>query len=451
MVAYYNYGYNHDDESSSWKNFENLDKIIGIMFFWNNIYIYIAFAIAVTIACSTVYKSSVVSTNTSYLRLESIIQKPSPMMKQHKQYSPRRFSDNIQRNVDRGLNIINMLSGQHISAVVEKSSQSLQVGSYQPPPITKTTTTTTAAGNGNDNDNDNTDNTSTNDNTDTATGEEVDAFLPEEHPIFDSKKEEHMMTGKQYTSSELPLKPPFYIIQMGTARSGSTFQVTLLNTIVKLKTQQWYDALGESPPKISLTLKTPPPPKGTQGPFVVKTHAIGNTWMNDLKERFGITTRVFTSSILNHTHVNTALHHQALPNMYNCSLCEVDSYVPIFGLSQEDVKLLKEYMRYYEIMRQCCGFQQSIYNRYRLHGCNVTQLLIDQPDIHYPHCEQHDLPKLEKEFDALPLTHSHFKDNYRWKKPGDCAHFDKEIIPGRDFNGHKFVSCALTLNKINSF
>ena len=133
----------------------------------------------------------------------------------------------------------------------------------------------------------------------------------------------------------------------------------------------------------------------------------------------------------NHTHVNTALHHQALPNMYNCSLCEVDSYVPIFGLSQEDVKLLKEYMRYYEIMRQCCGFQQSIYNRYRLHGCNVTQLLIDQPDIHYPHCEQHDPPKLEKEFDALPLTHSHFKDNYRWKKPGDCAHFDKEIIPGR--------------------
>jgi len=277
-----------------------------------------------------------------------------------------------------------------------------------------------------------------------ATGEEVDAFLHEEHPIFDSKKEEDVMTGKQYTSSELPLKPPFYIIQQGTPRSGSTFQVTLLNTIVNLKTQQWYDALGESPPKISLTFKTPPPSKGTQGPFVVKTHAKRNTWMNDLKERFGITTRVFTSSNLNHTHVNTSLHHQALPNMYNCSLCEVDSYVPIFGLSQEDVKLLKDFMSSYEILRQCCGLQQSKYNRYRLHGCNVTQLLIDQPDIHYPHCEQHDLPKLEKEFDALPLNPSQFKNNYSWKKPGDCAHYDKKIIAGRDFNNRKFVSCAVT-------
>jgi hypothetical protein len=200
------------------------------------------------------------------------------------------------------------------------------------------------------------------------TGDEVDAFLHEAHPIFDSKKEEEdMMTGKQYTSSELLLKPPFYIIQMGTPRSGSTFQVTLLNTIVHLKTQQWYDALGESPPKISLTMDTPPPPKGTQqGPFVVKTHHLkGNRWMNDLKKRFGITTRVFTSSNLNQTHVNsTALHHQAMPNMVNCSLFEVDSYVPIFGLSQEDVKLLKVYMSYYEIMRQCCGRQQSKYNRY---------------------------------------------------------------------------------------
>mmetsp|Transcript_23477 Transcript_23477/g.26928 ORF Transcript_23477/g.26928 Transcript_23477/m.26928 type:complete len:89 (+) Transcript_23477:3-269(+) len=60
-------------------------------------------------------------------------------------------------------------------------------------------------------------------------------------------------------------------------------------------------------------------------------------------------------------------------------------------------------MSYYGIIRQCCGLQQSKYNRYRLHGCNVTQLLMDEPDIPYPYCEQHDLPKLEKEFDALPL------------------------------------------------
>ena len=69
------------------------------------------YIVSIAIACSNVYKSSVVST--SYLILESIIQTP-PMIKQ--KHSPRRFSDNIQLNVDRGLNIVNMLSGQHISS-----------------------------------------------------------------------------------------------------------------------------------------------------------------------------------------------------------------------------------------------------------------------------------------------------------------------------------------------
>ena len=63
--------------------------------------VYTRICIAIfAIACSNVYKSSVVST--SYLILESIIQTP-PMIKQ--KHSPRRFSDNIQLNVDRGLNI----------------------------------------------------------------------------------------------------------------------------------------------------------------------------------------------------------------------------------------------------------------------------------------------------------------------------------------------------------
>jgi hypothetical protein len=53
------------------------------------------------IECNIIYKSSVVST--SYLRLESIVH-TAPM--RHKN-SPRRVSDNIQLNVDRGLNIVN--------------------------------------------------------------------------------------------------------------------------------------------------------------------------------------------------------------------------------------------------------------------------------------------------------------------------------------------------------
>jgi hypothetical protein len=85
--------------------------------------------ITVFIACNSIYKSSVLSAR--FLRLESIIQtapikhKDSPgrfsesiiqtAPMKHKD-SPRRFSDNIQLNVDRSLNIVNLLSGQHISS-----------------------------------------------------------------------------------------------------------------------------------------------------------------------------------------------------------------------------------------------------------------------------------------------------------------------------------------------
>ena len=87
----------------------------------------------------------------------------------------------------------------------------------------------------------------------------------------------------------------------------------------------------------------------------------------------------------------------------NCSLCEIERYYkPIFNLTDEEVKLLEDYMSNYQILRRCCGMQMSKYNRLRLHGCDVTEYKNDVSGKHrYPWCENHDFEKIENEFMSL--------------------------------------------------
>ena len=58
-----------------------------------------------------------------------------------------------------------------------------------------------------------------------------------------------------------------------------------------------------------------------------------------------------------------------------CSACEIERYIPIFDLSDDDVTSLKQHMHDFEILRQCCGLQMSKYEMLRLHGCDVTQYM----------------------------------------------------------------------------
>mmetsp|Transcript_26142 Transcript_26142/g.56028 ORF Transcript_26142/g.56028 Transcript_26142/m.56028 type:complete len:257 (+) Transcript_26142:2-772(+) len=213
-------------------------------------------------------------------------------------------------------------------------------------------------------------------------------------------------------------------------------------------------------------MKTPPRPNGNNeiGPFVIKSHHSDLKIITEMIEHYGkapfhIPIHLFTSSRDDDHDVSDfsefsdiSLYQQKLPNLYNCSLCEIDNYAPIFGLTPEDLRLLKEYMSNFEILRQCCGLQQSKYNRYRLHGCNVTQLLADQPAIRktYPYCERHDMAEIETQFAALPIEYGTRSDG-DWKKPGDCARFEEKIVTlGADFNGKKFKSCDTFLDTYSS-
>jgi hypothetical protein len=276
------------------------------------------------------------------------------------------------------------------------------------------------------------------------------------------KKQKRKQKRKQKLQQKLPLKPPFYIIQYGPSRTASTFQSQLLSIIVGLKSKQSITMDQKLQHTFAMSSIAAGRKRDKKYGFVLKTHNQGQVYktIDAFQQKFGITVSVFMSSneismnenesmISNSTTKINVLHDQTFANMSNCSLCEINNYYkPIFDLSNDDVTLLEEYMKNWEILRQCCGIQQSKYNRYRLHGCNMTQLYKEKPTNNYPYCENYNLPDIENNIVSMSkdIVYRHPNDNDNngklWSKPGDCKRIDQIIINGGEMNKvYKFKTC----------
>jgi len=232
------------------------------------------------------------------------------------------------------------------------------------------------------------------------------------------------------------LQPPFHIVQLGSPRSGSTFQYEVLVAITQLKnpgrTQvgNFFEYLNDTHVREA---------SANNQSFVIKTHrlpenATNLTFFTTAKKQWPI----FYGQKFKRQDRKNLIYHQSMKSLLNCSLCEIQKYQPIFGLSDEEVALIKRHMFLFEKIRQCCGFQMSKFNRLRLHGCNVTSF---QDIPYYPWCEKHNMSEIELEFETSPFIYVPNNPEFNWAKPGDCTKFDKEIISGKDFNGIEFEGC----------
>uniref|UniRef100_A0A7S1UTK2 Uncharacterized protein n=1 Tax=Grammatophora oceanica TaxID=210454 RepID=A0A7S1UTK2_9STRA len=266
-----------------------------------------------------------------------------------------------------------------------------------------------------------------------------------------------------YSSLLLPLKPPYHLVQVGAPRTGSTFQSRLLLAILNLKTPPILEEIGDDDGnnKTEGFIKSFVMGQGhnqkhhylkldhPEFSLVGKSHDFRQSKTNwtDFVSTSNFDWIVFSSSDYITEHLMTySLYNQRREDLQECSLCEVDKYQPIFGLTDEEVETLKTYMHLFEQLRLCCAAQMSRYNIMRLNGCNMTEYL-DEPD--YPHCEDMDLEKVEKEFSELPLFRdgvSHSSE-YTWGKPGDCAKSEAKM-KGTTFNYRKrFPGCLEALNR----
>mmetsp|Transcript_15754 Transcript_15754/g.35453 ORF Transcript_15754/g.35453 Transcript_15754/m.35453 type:complete len:752 (-) Transcript_15754:371-2626(-) len=235
-------------------------------------------------------------------------------------------------------------------------------------------------------------------------------------------------------SDEIILTAPFRIVQIGPPRTGSTFQFQLLDAIVSLK----------SPDDVEIETVFVRPREwdveeirgkiANNTSFVIKTH-FEHRSLKRLQKRGDIA--VFASS----TDVAPyAVYNQDRKRLEECTLCEIDRYQPLFGLTNEEVKSLKLHMDLYSSLRQCCGEQMSKYETLRLNGCDVS-MYMDRSD--YPKCEDKDLEKIELQFAASPIPFKPNNPEINWSKPGDCDRFNKVIASGRGFNGRDVSSCEI--------
>ena len=216
------------------------------------------------------------------------------------------------------------------------------------------------------------------------------------------------------------------IVQLGQARSGSTFQYRLLCAIVRLRRK---DVQCKWHPYMKVTDEEFTNPNIS---FVHKTHTPVAEFQS-LHHESKI--HVFSSGNM----AQYAHYNQKKDNLRNCSSCEVEKYRCLFNMTNVEVTFLQEVMEMWGILRRCCGFQMSKYERLRLHGCDIKRFQ-NLPD--YPNCEQYNLTKIEEKFLSFPHTHMNNRDGY-----DNCEVSRTEIVQGKDFNGAPFQSCAQTLKQ----
>eukprot|EP00316_Scyphosphaera_apsteinii_P013690 CAMPEP_0119350148 /NCGR_PEP_ID=MMETSP1333-20130426/109912_1 /TAXON_ID=418940 /ORGANISM="Scyphosphaera apsteinii, Strain RCC1455" /LENGTH=222 /DNA_ID=CAMNT_0007362761 /DNA_START=633 /DNA_END=1298 /DNA_ORIENTATION=- len=125
----------------------------------------------------------------------------------------------------------------------------------------------------------------------------------------------------------------------------------------------------------------------------------------------------------------------------------LQDYQPLFGLSDSQVKLVHSHMKYWQIIRQCCGSQQSIDSRIILHNSTVRPT--HAPDSYdQPSCQIYNLEQVEIAFLQTELSRK-FPDALfpgGGRVPGDplivtqgyCATTNAKIVKGYDFNGRNW-------------
>ncbi|KAL3930648.1 MAG: hypothetical protein SGBAC_011672 [Bacillariaceae sp.] len=275
------------------------------------------------------------------------------------------------------------------------------------------------------------------------TTESTDNGREKKNPsLFDQEAKSHTISRPSRTPTRSALNQPFQIFQLGDPRSASTFQFELLCSIVTWKMQ-------------------PQTSKEVPCRFIKRTQIRGNQFQKRLKEKVANNeTFVFKAhhdpGIVRELAKTTnlvvfssggegspfAIYTHQYTRLQRCPECEVDQYQPLFQLSDAEVIQIKDHMKIFGIIRQCCGLQMSQYEMQRLHGCDMTKYL-DRSS--YPNCEKYSLDQLramEDTFAASPVPFRVSSPESNWAKPGDCARFKEEIVVnGKGFNGKVFLGC----------
>jgi hypothetical protein len=237
------------------------------------------------------------------------------------------------------------------------------------------------------------------------------------------------------------------IVQVGDTRSASTFQWYALCSIMRLKH-----------PNARIQCNNEKKFDDSSDIQIHKTHFF--THVESIIETFQFNKIYVFVSSRGTFPVSTPQDH---PNVYYVQVYEdfikhgiasLQAYQPIFNLSDVDMKYLVQHLRYWDIIRLCCGNQQSLQNRLKLHNSYLVDTLSrNSEEYDYMNCDIYNLNKVEEEFLNSYLSKTYPKGLYAQHearetiRTGFCDRTNAMIKSGSDFNYHEWNDtdpCQLT-------
>lgn len=197
------------------------------------------------------------------------------------------------------------------------------------------------------------------------------------------------------------------LLQYGTPRTGSTYQFTILNAINVLRENKW---------EISKTHEGQKSKRGTCLFVSRKKKSISDKWISEAG----------------------AIYVQEYDVFAAYPLHEIENYVPLFNLSKNEYNRLYTFMKYWSIVRRCCGSQSSIDYRNRIHGLHTLHHKFETVD--YVDCDIYNISRVEELLYQTSVSKlMQGKVIIESKRPkahlGFCKREEKKLKAGFDFNG----------------
>lgn len=228
------------------------------------------------------------------------------------------------------------------------------------------------------------------------------------------------------------------IIQYGSPRTATTLQYQIVTHMATLRNA----AAGMKKPRTGFI--------GREDELVLTANRVFKTHHVDsfdaAVQNSSVPVLLFTTNTALHPEADErAVFVQTKESVEEDPLAVIDDYAQVFQLSSEQTSETKAYIRIWDIWRLCCGFQQSVINRLRLHGCPP---LIPWYDAKNPHCELYNLKVIEKmvryttSTGAATSAYVQLETILREEDDVDsCLDVEQEIVAGKDFNGEDFPGC----------
>jgi len=240
------------------------------------------------------------------------------------------------------------------------------------------------------------------------------------------------------------------VVQLGQARSASTFQWYLLTAVLRARNvtsrvekhhNASYIRASRKPTMLFVSRRS-------------HNDALSRRSHNDALSRRShndaLSDEKLSAMVQSWPAGSCVAHVQQYESFSTRSQQQIGYYARLFGLSVQAEKLVFAHMRFWAILRQCCGSQSSIDNRLHVHssrrgGGNSTasnrpRHSVDDPD--YPACEMYSLSAVEQLVLATALSirspnEVYIEYGHAALYRGWCSHELAKLESGFDFNGKR--------------